>query len=785
MTEEELKRQLADAESTIATLREELTETNREVMALSLELGERVDELRALNAMAKIANEARGVEDLLERAIDEALHLLGVDGAAAMLIDEARGTLVLRAHRGLSEAFVDQVDEWALGEGMAGRVAQTGEPAAIDQAGAYPGPFRAIVEREHIQSVASIPLIGSQGVVGVVNMSTAEAARFDAQSLDLLTALGRQIAVGVERARLHEETRAWAQELEDRVRERTAELRTANEQLRAEVADRERAEAELRASEERLQFLADNAVDVVWQMDKRMTFTYLSPSLYQMVGFKPEEWVGTHVWEHTTRREFFKMGRHALRMFKEYGTADRVSFETRMFNRDGELIDVEIVGKPLVKDGKLIGLQGSTRDISQRKEAQEELRRHKEHLEEIVEERTQELRETQARIGEALELNRTIIDASTVGITAYDASGDCVLGNASAAQIVGATKDQILDQNFREIRSWQDAGLAEAADEALKEGDSVRKETHVVSTFDKELWLDCRFLPFTLGGEPHVLVVMDDVTEQKRLQARLIAQEKLATLGRLAGSVSHELRNPLGAIKNAAYFLTMAVDEPDQDVQEALDILEREVDRSEGVIKGLLDYARSEPPTRRDVSVNVLVREAVARAEVPPKTEVVANLDQDLPVIRGDPDQLQEVFFNIAQNGIQAMPEGGRLTIESRGTNGSVEVSVSDTGVGIPPHYLEKIFEPLFTTKTQGIGLGLAIVKTLVEGHHGSIEVESEVGEGTTFTVSLPLVSKAEEGAAARSTADSSYHRRGSGGGGQRDGGDGVREHGQRLGSGA
>jgi signal transduction histidine kinase len=245
--------------------------------------------------------------------------------------------------------------------------------------------------------------------------------------------------------------------------------------------------------------------------------------------------------------------------------------------------------------------------------------------------------------------------------------------------------------------------------------------------------------------------------------------------------VSHELRNPLGAIKNAAYFLNMAVEAPDGDVQEALDILEREVDRSEGVIKGLLDYARSEPPTRRDVSVNGLLREAVARADVPPTTEVVANLDEDLPVIRGDPDQLQEVFFNIAQNGIQAMPDGGRLTIESHSSDGSVEVSMSDTGVGIPPHYLEKIFEPLFTTKTQGIGLGLAIVKTLVEGHHGSIAVESEVGEGTTFTVTLPLAPETEKGTRARSTSHSSYHRSGSGGSRQRDGGDDVRELGQRL----
>jgi signal transduction histidine kinase len=249
---------------------------------------------------------------------------------------------------------------------------------------------------------------------------------------------------------------------------------------------------------------------------------------------------------------------------------------------------------------------------------------------------------------------------------------------------------------------------------------------------------------------------MDDVTEQKRLQEQLIRQEKLATLGRLSGSVSHELRNPLGAIKNAAYFLKMVVDDPDPDVQEALRILEREVDRSEGVIKGLLDFARSEPPVRQDVEVNRVLEQTLTRLEVPAQVEVVTQFGDSMPVIQGDPEQLGEIFFNVAQNGIQAMSDGGRLVVKSRATSqDKIEVSVSDTGVGIPEHQQEEIFEPLFTTKAQGIGLGLAIVKTLVEGHGGTIEVESpssfafdtddgqgimpEDGQGTTFTVRLPL----------------------------------------------
>ncbi len=502
MSEENLQQKLAEAQETIDTLRQELTETNREVMALTLDLDRRMDHLRALNALGSIINQARGVEELLQRAIDESLRLVGVEAAGILLINREAGLLRQIAHRGISQTFAEEVQRWRLGEGMAGTVAQTGEPVVIDHLEEYPGAFQAFLEREHIQSIASIPLIGSQGVLGVMNLATSHHGHFDDQAVDLLLAIGRQIAVGVERARLHEETQTWAEELEHRVRKRTAELEAVNRQLEQEIAERRRAE--------------------------------------------------------------------------------------------------------------------------------EELRRHQEHLEEIVEERTQELRESRRRIAEALELNHKIIGASSVGITAYEASGDCVLANASAAQIIGATREQILDQNFRSIQSWQDAGLLQGAETALDEDRQVREEVRVVSTFGRDIWIDCRFVPFILRGQPHLLLVIDDVTEQKRLQEKLIRQEKLATLGRLAGSVSHELRNPLGAIKNAAYFLTMAVDAPDPDVQEALEILEREVDRSEGVIQGLLDFARSEPPTRREVDLNHVVEAMLERLAVPPEVEVSLRLDRQI-----------------------------------------------------------------------------------------------------------------------------------------------------------
>jgi signal transduction histidine kinase len=184
----------------------------------------------------------------------------------------------------------------------------------------------------------------------------------------------------------------------------------------------------------------------------------------------------------------------------------------------------------------------------------------------------------------------------------------------------------------------------------------------------------------------------------------------------------------------------MVLEAPDPEVKETLEILEKEVTTSEKIIGSLLDFARASPPTRRKVDINDGVQEALSRTTIPENVEVVSQLDETLPTILADPDQLGRVFGNIILNAIQAMPKGGRLMVRSEALGPEwAAVSFTDTGVGIPEENLGKLFEPLFTTKAKGIGLGLPLVKTLVEGHGGSIEVESKERKGSTFTVRLPI----------------------------------------------
>jgi PAS domain S-box-containing protein len=241
-------------------------------------------------------------------------------------------------------------------------------------------------------------------------------------------------------------------------------------------------------------------------------------------------------------------------------------------------------------------------------------------------------------------------------------------------------------------------------------------------------------------------MVSERTRELREAQDQLVKKEKLAILGKLAGGVGHELRNPLGAIKNAAYFLNMALENQDPDVKEMVELINKEVIRSEDIISSLLDFARPKTLTLRKGAVNTVVNEALKRNPVPNNVAVISNLDETLPDIQADSDKLLQVFNNIISNAFQAMPEGGSLTITSKKSGpGGVSIAFADTGVGISAENMKKLFEPLFTTKIKGIGLGMVVTKTIVESHGGHIDVQSEGGKGTTITVNLPMSGRKED----------------------------------------
>jgi len=226
----------------------------------------------------------------------------------------------------------------------------------------------------------------------------------------------------------------------------------------------------------------------------------------------------------------------------------------------------------------------------------------------------------------------------------------------------------------------------------------------------------------------------------KESRERLVWSERLAALGKLAGFVSHELRNPLGVMKNILYYFNMLeLGKDNAEVKENLDMLSAEIEKSDRIIGDLLEFSRIKKPIFHPGNINMIINEILNRLTNYPNIEVVKEFERDMPDIDIDALHIHQVFYNLAKNGMEAMGGGGTLTIRTALEGDFIEVSFSDTGIGIPSENLGKIFEPLFSTKVKGTGLGLAICNMLVSGHGGSIEVKSEMGKGTTFTVRLPV----------------------------------------------
>jgi signal transduction histidine kinase len=244
------------------------------------------------------------------------------------------------------------------------------------------------------------------------------------------------------------------------------------------------------------------------------------------------------------------------------------------------------------------------------------------------------------------------------------------------------------------------------------------------------------------------LRVQERTAQLKEAQEKLVRQEKLAVLGQLAGGVGHELRNPLAVINNAVYYLRLVQPDADDKTRQYFGIIEHEVHTAEKIITDLLDFARIKSVDREPAAVSELVQRVLSRFPAPPSVEVALKLPVTLPPVYADPRQMEQVLGNLVVNACQAMSEGGKLTISTHVVvpvpardrqKEMVAIAVKDTGTGISPENMKKLFEPLFTTKLKGIGLGLAVSKKLAEANGGRIEVQSEPGKGSTFTVYLPV----------------------------------------------
>ncbi len=379
----------------------------------------------------------------------------------------------------------------------------------------------------------------------------------------------------------------------------------------------------LQASERRFRLLAENARDILFHFDFYPTphLSYVSPAVRDVLGYTPEELMADPdiVLQIVSPDE----GSQIPELIRRRVFDGQLPQPIRLVHKDGRTVWTEQRSRAVYDDqGRLIALEGVARDVTEQKQAQDLLQQYYERLEEMVEERTRELREAYQTLHE---------------------------------------------------------------------------------------------------------------------------HERLGLLGELAASVGRELRNPLSVITNAVYYLRLIQPDTDPKVQEYLDIIAGEIQKATHIIQRLVELSRAKKVHPQAISVASIVTTVVASFDLPANVQMQVNIPADLPPMWVDPQHIDQALTNLIANAVEAMPDGGQITIsaaqcEEDPQQGSMLcLQVQDNGEGIPPEVQARVFEPLYSTRLHGMGLGLALVKNLVEANQGRVTLQSEEERGTTVSLYLPL----------------------------------------------
>ena len=246
------------------------------------------------------------------------------------------------------------------------------------------------------------------------------------------------------------------------------------------------------------------------------------------------------------------------------------------------------------------------------------------------------------------------------------------------------------------------------------------------------------------GRDIGITCVIRDITERKKMEQRLVKAERLASIGELAGQIGHDLRNPLTGIKGGVYFLRTKGDKVNNaDREMILETMDKAIEDSDRIINSLVDYSSELRLQLDKCTPKSLLLNCLSKIHVPERISILDHTADDLEMFLDAP-KMEKVFANIIQNAIDATPEKGTIEIRSALLGSDVKITFADSGTGIPENVLPKIFSPLITTKAKGMGMSLAICKRIVDAHGGKVAVESAVGKGTTFTITLPIKPKTE-----------------------------------------
>lgn len=359
-----------------------------------------------------------------------------------------------------------------------------------------------------------------------------------------------------------------------------------------------------------------------------------------------------------------------------------------------------------------------------------------------------ELRDRRGQVASLQAVNENVIRSMRDGLITTDLEGIVTELNPAGVDILGCRRDSALANPIENILG----GLGPRSEEfrRLVSGHGrMEVEFNHPSGESSILGVSVSHLVIPESGTAGYIYSVQDLTVQKRLEAQFRLRDRMATLGRLAAGIAHEIRNPLASISGSAKVLE-TMGNIDEDERKLIAIVSRESERLNKLVSDFLLYSREQRIEFSEVDIVVLIEETLLllrlRADFPRNVGIERNLPRHPVKLPADADKLRQVFWNICDNALKAMKDGGTLTVEAHdGQRGGVRIVFRDTGMGMEPAQIERLFEPFQPAFSEGTGLGLAIVYQIVQGHGGHIHVESSPGQGTEFIIDLPKSKPAEK----------------------------------------
>ena len=344
---------------------------------------------------------------------------------------------------------------------------------------------------------------------------------------------------------------------------------------------------------------------------------------------------------------------------------------------------------------------------------------------------------------------KEIFEKSPYSILITNADGTILDCNSATERLFGFSKDEMLNKYYETFIAIPKKQLMLTLNIEKEMFTGQIPEMIIVGAKKNDntlLKIGVQFCLIEFDDKLYIYFMIQDVTDREKskksihkLQEKIEKEQRFSDLGKIAGQVAHELRNPLAAIKNNLYYLSAIFENPIEEYSKTLSNIESDIERMNKIIKSLLNYSRIEKLEYTLLDINSIIENMLNRFKIPENIEVIKKYQEELPPFKGDRIRFEEIIINIIQNAIDAMQNGGKLVLTTMCDEKNIQILIQDTGVGIKNEDKAKLFSPLFSTKVWGFGLGLSIVKKYVELHNGVINIISQFGEGTTVELNFPL----------------------------------------------